>query len=240
MSGLASSRYACSRSASNGLAPNIRRAAGCATLLGLAALASAARAALPAAAPLHAPTTAEARLEEGKVVGIVSGDTLQVAYRDHVETVHLVGVKAGQAKGPDGAPEYFSREAYAFAKTWLEGQAVRLQREPRVPERDAQGRLERYVYRVDGDVMANAEIVRYGFAEADLGTGFAHRDAFKGFEREARGARRGLWDGSAYTRFQQQKAGAAVQFDLPSLPGLEWHGQSEDGSESWLVVVVPF
>jgi micrococcal nuclease len=75
------------------------------------------------------------------------------------------------------------------------GKAVRLELDAR--QRDRWGRLLAYVWLRDAhgrEVMANAEIVRRGYAHAStVPPNVRHAELFRALEREARGAERGLW-----------------------------------------------
>ena len=58
--------------------------------------------------------------------------------------------------------------------------------------KDRFGRTLAYVYLEDGTFL-NAEIVRQGYGHAYTRFPFKYLDEFRGYEREAREAQRGLW-----------------------------------------------
>jgi micrococcal nuclease len=71
------------------------------------------------------------------------------------------------------------------------GQTVRLEWD--VERRDRYGRLLTYVY--VGDLMVNAELVRQGYAQvATFPPNVKYQDLFLRLQREAREAKRGLWE----------------------------------------------
>jgi micrococcal nuclease len=76
----------------------------------------------------------------------------------------------------------------------VEGQRVRLELD--VQQRDQYGRLLAYVYvpRDTGEAMVNAMLVRMGYAQTmTIPPNVRYAESFRGLEREARQAGRGLW-----------------------------------------------
>ena len=76
----------------------------------------------------------------------------------------------------------------------VEGRPVRLELD--LQSRDGYGRLLAYVWvtRAKRLVMANAELVRLGYAQVmTIPPNVRHHALFLGLQREARAARRGLW-----------------------------------------------
>jgi hypothetical protein len=86
----------------------------------------------------------------------------------------------------------FYNEATAANRQLVEGQTVTLVKD--VSETDRFGRLLRYVYLEDG-TFVNAELVQQGYAVmVTFPPDVAYQKTFQALEREAREARRGLWD----------------------------------------------
>jgi micrococcal nuclease len=149
----------------------------------------------------NAPTT-------GTVVYVVDGDTIHVRIRDTVEKVRYLGVNAPEVPHPRGRHErgpraHEPRHARGFAHgpaagdaarrinvELVSGRQVRLEFEG--ARRDSYRRMLAYVW--VGDTMANAEMVRRGYAEVTrLPPDARHRALLESLEREAREAGRGLW-----------------------------------------------
>jgi len=131
----------------------------------------------------------------GRVVWVVDGDTIHVQIGSRLEKVRYIGVNAPEIPHPD-------------ARGWREGgalaQAVNLQLVVRATAwleldsrlRDAHGRILAYVWveRSGTRVMANAEMIRRGFAQVmTIPPNVRYQAMFLKLQREAREAARGLW-----------------------------------------------
>ena len=87
-------------------------------------------------------------------------------------------------------PEPLGLEAAAFNRQLVAGKRVRLEYD--VQTHDRFGRLLAYVY--VGDMMANAELVRAGFAQLlTIPPDVKYADRFRLLAEEARRDNRGLW-----------------------------------------------
>ena len=123
---------------------------------------------------------------------VIDGDTIVVAVGGRNERVRLIGVDTPETVHPSKPVERFGKEASAFTKRMVEGKMVRLEPDRAVGARDRYGRLLAYVYLEDGTFL-NAEIVKRGYGHAYTRFPFKYLEEFRRYEREARGARRGLW-----------------------------------------------
>jgi micrococcal nuclease len=130
--------------------------------------------------------------EQATVVRVVDGDTLQVLLPHGLEKVRLIGVDTPELHHPKKPVERFAKEATEFVRRTVLGKTVRLAGEDGQPDRDRYNRLLRYVFLADGACL-NAEIVRQGYGHAYVKYPFARLEEFRGLEREAREASRGLW-----------------------------------------------
>lgn len=138
-----------------------------------------------------APAAARAAaIQEGRVVHVVDGDTIDVLAGGRRVRVRYIGINAPESVDPRRPVECFGREAAAKNKELVDGKVVRLERD--VSETDRYGRLLRYVY--VGDLFVNAELVRLGYAQAvTYPPDVKYQELFLALEREAREAGRGLW-----------------------------------------------
>lgn len=119
---------------------------------------------------------------------VVDGDTIVVEIGGKEYRVRYIGVDAPESTTRQ---ECFGREATRFNRTLVEGQTVRLERD--VSETDRYGRLLRYVYLSNGE-MVNEVIIREGYALArSFPPDVKYQDRFREAEREAKQKRRGLW-----------------------------------------------
>lgn len=122
-----------------------------------------------------------------EVVRVVDGDTLVL---DGNEKIRLIGVDTPETVHPHKPVEYFGKEASAFTHTLCEGKKVRLEYD--VAAQDKYGRSLAYVYLEDG-TFVNAELIQQGYGFAYTRFPFRYLEAFRGYERQARESRRGMW-----------------------------------------------
>jgi endonuclease YncB( thermonuclease family) len=122
-----------------------------------------------------------------RVTRVLDGDTIVL---DNGETVRLIGVDAPETHHPEIPVQRFGEEATEFLKRFAEGFECTLEYEPN-NIRDQYGRLLAYVF--VGDRLANAEIIRRGYAYAYTRFPFRRQAEFIASEREARERQYGLW-----------------------------------------------
>lgn len=119
---------------------------------------------------------------------VVDGDTIVVEIGGQEYRVRYIGVDAPESTTRQ---ECYGREAARFNRTLVEGQTVRLERD--VSETDRYGRLLRYVYLANGE-MVNEVIIREGYALArSFPPDVKYQERLREAEREAKQKRRGLW-----------------------------------------------
>ena len=131
----------------------------------------------------------------GRVVWVVDGDTIHVRVGPRLEKVRYIGVNAQEIPHPHarGWREGGAR-AYAVNRRLVASQTVRLELD--LGRRDPYGRLLAYVWvqRASRRVMANAELVRRGYAQVmTIPPNVKYQGRFLTLQRQARAARRGLW-----------------------------------------------
>jgi endonuclease YncB( thermonuclease family) len=122
-----------------------------------------------------------------RVTRVLDGDTLVL---DNGETVRLIGVDAPETHHPELPVQRFGEESTEFLRRFAEGFECTLEYEPS-NIRDQYGRLLAYVF--VGDRLANAEIIRRGYAYAYTRFPFRRQAEFIVWEREARERQYGLW-----------------------------------------------
>ncbi|MDW8394903.1 MAG: thermonuclease family protein [Anaerolineae bacterium] len=129
----------------------------------------------------------EAR-ETGVVKKAVDGDTIVVEMNGREYRVRYIGVDTPESTTKQ---ECYGKEAARFNAKLVEGQTVRFERD--VNETDRFGRLLRYVYLTNGE-MVNEVLVREGYALArSFPPDVKYQDRLREAEREAKQRRRGLW-----------------------------------------------
>ena len=119
---------------------------------------------------------------------MVDGDTLIV---EGLGRVRLIGVNTPESVDPRRSVQRLGKEAGAFLRRMVEHQRVRVEYD--WDRTDDYDRTLAYLYLPDG-TFVNEELVRRGYAYAFTKYPFKHSDAFRRLEREARAARRGLWE----------------------------------------------
>jgi len=157
------------------------------------------------AAPSSAePTPARPSEEPGWAVRrVIDGDTIEL---EDGRRVRYIGIdtpevrrkarpgdrewRAGESDRWVVDPEPFSRDATEFNRRLVEGRPVRLEQD--VQTHDRFGRLLAYVY--VGDVMANEELLRAGYAQPmTIPPNVRYAERFRAAAADARAQHRGLW-----------------------------------------------
>jgi micrococcal nuclease len=146
---------------------------------------------LAQAAPAPGQEPTRLRSLPGAVVKVVSGDTLHVFVNGEVERVRYIGVVAPDpGDGSPGSGDPLGREALLFNRGLTNAKNVRLELDAQ--ERDPEGRMLAYVW--VGDVMANAEMIGYGFGQVSVaGPNVRHQELLLRRQEQARAAKRGIW-----------------------------------------------
>lgn len=125
---------------------------------------------------------------EARVTRVVDGDTFVTGAGNRIR---LLGINAPESADPRRPVQSMGREASAFARELLQGQAVLIQ--PGRNPRDRYGRTLAWVWLKDGRFV-NGELVRLGFAQVYT---FPDNPDYAQYllrlEQEAREANRGLW-----------------------------------------------
>jgi len=126
--------------------------------------------------------------DQATVTRVVDGDTIVVNIAGSEYRVRYIGVDTPESTTKQ---ECYGREATYFNRRLVNGQTVRLERD--VSETDRFGRLLRYVYLPNGE-MVNEVLVREGYALVrSFPPDVKYQERLRAAEREARLARRGLW-----------------------------------------------
>lgn len=125
--------------------------------------------------------------EQGRVVKVVDGDTIEVEVNGTLYKVRYIGIDTPESTTQI---EYFGKEAAARNQALVDGREVTLIKD--VSETDRYGRLLRYV--LVGEVFVNYELVRGGYAYTlRYPPDVACAEVFRAAERRAREEGLGLW-----------------------------------------------
>jgi micrococcal nuclease len=135
--------------------------------------------------------------KRAEVVNVVDGDTLDIDIPDgkwdHTR-IRLLGVDTPETVHPKKGVMYYGPEASERASELAEGREVRVVIDHISKSRDHYGRLVAYVV-LPGGEMLNEKLVREGYGYADPRFPHSRREEFAEFQRDAREAERGLWEG---------------------------------------------
>lgn len=129
------------------------------------------------------------------VTGVSDGDTIRVVVKGRTERVRLIGIDAPEL-AHDGAPaQCHARAATRQMRKLVKGKRVRLARDSSQANRDAYGRLLRYVYTAKGgrDVGRTLVAGGHGREYTFKGRRYQHRSSHLRAQRSAERAGRGLW-----------------------------------------------
>jgi len=170
----------------------------------------------PVAYPLQPPDTVAAQ-----VVGVVDGDTLDVALDGGTERIRLIGVDTPETKDPRKPVQCFGVEAAAEAQRLLEGQTVQLEEDLSQGSRDRYGRLLRYVWLPDGKLF-NLELISGGYAhEYTFDEPYTYQAVFKQAAADARERGWGLWAATSCNGNTEQAAEAPTLQPAPAVRAAE-------------------
>ncbi len=127
-----------------------------------------------------------------RVTRIVRADEIEV---EGVGPVRLLGIETPDGKSPKEIYGVHGQHALSYAEKTLLGQDVRLEFDPE-NSANKDSKSQAYVYTRDG-TLVNAEMVRQGFAFVRGTEQFRLANDFRGFERDAMQAMRGVWGSSS-------------------------------------------
>ena len=131
-----------------------------------------------------------------KVLRVVDGDTIEI--EGNIK-LRYIGIDTPETKHPTKGVQCYGKEASNKNKELVEGKMIRMEKD--VSETDRYGRLLRYVWLVDDNATASAELfindflVREGYAHAStFPPDVAYSNQFVEAQQEARDNNRGLWN----------------------------------------------
>jgi len=141
-------------------------------------------------------TKAPANQDFHRVTRLIRADIIDV---EDVGPVQMIGIETPDGKGPRDIYGPYGEKALAFAQSSLVGQNVRLDFDAQnasTGNKGAAGQTLAYVYTQDGTLF-NGEMIRQGHAFLRETEPFRRVDEFRGSEREAMQAMRGIWGSSS-------------------------------------------
>jgi len=130
-----------------------------------------------------------------KLIHVVDGDTFDIdipdGEYDHTR-IRLLGIDTPETKRPGQPVMYFGHEASDFAKQLASDKNVTVTLDTVNDSRDRYGRLLGHIKLPNGKMLAE-EMVRNGFAYADLRFDNDYFDELLAIQNEAIKTKKGLW-----------------------------------------------
>lgn len=141
------------------------------------------------------PDADKYHLKSFKVVNVVDGDTLDIdipdGKYDHTR-IRLLGIDTPETKSPKYGSMYFGPQASQFAEKLTINKHATVIIDTTSPSRDRYRRLLGYLKLEDGEIL-NEELLRYGFAYADLRFKHSEFDKYVKLQDAAINSGIGLW-----------------------------------------------
>ena len=127
------------------------------------------------------------------VISVTDGDTIRVLVNGKSVPVRFIAVDAPELHHPQKPVQCFAKESKLYLEGLLLKKKVRLEKDSKGQDRDRYGRLLRYVYNEQGDLI-NKIMIQEGYAfEHTYTPGYRYQAVFKQMQREARKSKTGLW-----------------------------------------------
>jgi len=170
---------------------------------------------------------------------IVDGDTVVLKIDGKNVKVRLVGVDTPGTALPTKPVERYGKEAAQFLINLLKGEKVYIKWKPD-EKNDKFGRALLYLWRAPDGLFVNLEIVRQGYGHAYTRFPFKHMKLFQHYEKEAREAKRGLWELEEGKKNEVKKFAsvkeimAALPADLQPRRGKRWDNLPARMANDWI------
>lgn len=130
-------------------------------------------------------------MQKAKVTKLINGTTIEVDINGKIQKVRLTGI--GLIKKTDGAKTIvFENEAKRFLEKHILGKNIMLAVDSKLPDKDKDGSLLRYVY-FGRNKFFNEMMIKQGYALADTAVTYDHASKFKDTEKKARDSKMGAW-----------------------------------------------
>lgn len=130
------------------------------------------------------------------VAHVIDGDTLLVKNGKKLQEVQLIGVDAPEEVGQYNLPQCFSKEArHTMAQYLAKNPQVRLAKDDKLTDKDTVGRLLRYVYLKNGELL-NEKVLKDGLARQfiTLNVKYKFQDQMAKYQTEAQQKGLGVWN----------------------------------------------
>jgi len=128
---------------------------------------------------------------EGRVVQVISGDSIAMKVGGKIEEVHYIGIQTPQVRKTAAGKADYSYKAFILNTELVGGKIIHLEFD--ILPRDPAGRLLAYVFLLNG-TFVNAELLLHGYGAAVYTPpNGMYRMLFERLEHLARSIGRGMW-----------------------------------------------
>ena|GEM_PF-6648136 len=132
---------------------------------------------------------------EAEVTRVIDGDTIEVNIKGVQYKLRYIGIDAPELDSIDTNTRNIAMKAADKNGDMIGHQTVEIEKD--VSEADRYGRLLRYVYA--GGLMANAELVKSGYAQAvSYPPDIKYQSLFSSLQAGAKASKVGMWSSSGY------------------------------------------
>ncbi len=143
--------------------------------------------------PTDLPYNAQESIATASVTRVIDGDTIDVDIVGKTTRVRLIGVDTPEVVDPRKPVQCYGKEASSYVKNILTGQMVTLENDRSQEDTDKYGRILRYVYLKDGQLL-NKKLIAEGYAhEYTYRIPYRFQKEFQAAEKAAAKAKAGLW-----------------------------------------------
>ncbi len=147
-----------------------------------------------AATPSPRPDAGTRQVARHRVLDVVDGDTVTVAYRGAEVSVRVIGIDTPETVHPSEPVECGGPQASAAATRLLSGKKVRLVFDPSQGRTDYYGRTLAYLQAPGVGDFGLAMIRQGKAAEYTYDTGYARQAPYLDAQTRAQAATRGIWN----------------------------------------------
>lgn len=133
--------------------------------------------------------------QQAILVKVIDGDTIAVSINGENEVVRIIGIDTPEVVDPRQKVECFGKESSDWARLTLQDNKILLlEPDPSQGDRDKYQRLLRYVWINGGEIDFGKFMIDTGYAsEHTYNLPYKYQNEYKEVEKEARGAKKGLW-----------------------------------------------
>lgn len=131
-----------------------------------------------------------------RVTKVVDGDTIYITKDSNVLKIRLLGVDTPETVHPAKPVQFYGKEASRFSYNLMMGEQVYIEYDTIQPKLDHYGRTLAFVWRKEGDIELNAELIRQGYGKYEPNYPCKFSDKYIKLQNSAKKRNVGLWNES--------------------------------------------